>query len=80
MGSRDRYLGAEVPAVDPPWQDPIAKFDHETIDEADTVALNAKILVTGMSISALVATAWVGPRRIAFRISGAAARRCRSPT
>lgn len=58
MGPKDRYLGVEVPAVDLPWQDPIPKLDHETIDEADTVALKAKILATGLSVSALVATAW----------------------
>ena len=58
MGPKDRYLGVEVPAVDLPWQDPIPKLDHETIDEADTAALKAKILAIGLSVSALVATAW----------------------
>ncbi len=58
MGPRSRYLGAEVPAEELIWQDPVPAVDHELIDEADIAALKAKIVASGLSISQLVATAW----------------------
>ena len=58
MGPKSRYLGAEVPAEDLIWQDPLPKADGKTIDAADIASLKKKILASGLSISQLVATAW----------------------
>jgi catalase-peroxidase len=58
MGPRARYLGAEVPAEELLWQDPIPKVDHELIDAQDVAALKAKVLAAGLTVSKLVATAW----------------------
>jgi catalase-peroxidase len=59
MGPRARYLGPEVPAEELIWQDPIPAVDHKLIDAQDIASLKAKILVSGLSISKLVSTAWV---------------------
>ncbi|NQD92547.1 catalase/peroxidase HPI [Pseudomonas sp. CrR25] len=58
MGPRARYLGKLVPQEDLIWQDPIPAVDHPLVDEQDIAALKAKVLATGLSISALVSTAW----------------------
>lgn len=58
MGPKSRYLGPEVPAEDLIWQDPIPSVDYQLIDKADIAALKAKILVSGLSVSELVYTAW----------------------
>jgi catalase-peroxidase len=58
MGPLSRYLGPLVPAEPQLWQDPVPKVDHELIGEKDIVALKAKILASGLSISQLVTTAW----------------------
>ena len=58
MGPRARYLGPEVPAEELLWQDPVPAVDHPLIDAADIRALKAKTLVSGLSISDLVSTAW----------------------
>ncbi|WP_424519400.1 catalase/peroxidase HPI [Rubrivirga sp.] len=58
MGPVDRYVGPEVPDVVLPWQDPIPAFDHETVDAPDVADLKAKILDSGLSVSALVSAAW----------------------
>jgi len=58
MGPLPRYLGKLVPAEPQIWQDPVPAVDHELIDEHDIVALSAKILASGLSISELVSTAW----------------------
>ena len=58
MGPVDRYLGPEVPEVALPWQDPIPALDHELVDDADVAELKAKILESGLSVSALVSAAW----------------------
>jgi catalase-peroxidase len=58
MGPRARYLGAEVPKEELIWQDPVPDVDHPLIDAQDIAALKGKILVSGLSISQLVATAW----------------------
>ena len=58
MGPRARYLGPEVPAEELIWQDPVPAVDHPLIDAADIAVLKASILVSGLSISELVATAW----------------------
>ena len=58
MGPRVRYLGAEVPAEVLIWQDPIPAVTHPLINDEDIALLKAKILVSGLSISELVSTAW----------------------
>ncbi len=58
MGPRSRYLGAEVPAEELIWQDPIPVVNHKLIDEQDIAALKAEILASGLSIPQLVSTAW----------------------
>jgi catalase-peroxidase len=58
MGPRCRYLGADVPAEELIWQDPIPALDHPLVNEADLAALKAKILASGLSVSELVSTAW----------------------
>ncbi|WP_430461853.1 catalase/peroxidase HPI [Thalassolituus sp. LLYu03] len=58
MGPKSRYLGAEVPAEDLIWQDPVPAVDHELVNAADVAALKAKILASGLSVQELVYTAW----------------------
>ncbi len=58
MGPRTRYLGALVPAEELLWQDPVPAVTHALIDAQDIVALKAKVLAAGLSISQLVSTAW----------------------
>jgi catalase-peroxidase len=58
MGPRSRYLGAEVPAEELIWQDPVPAVTHALIDAQDIADLKSKILASGLSVSQLVATAW----------------------
>jgi catalase-peroxidase len=58
MGPRARYLGADVPAEELLWQDPIPAVDHALIDDKDVADLKGKILGSGLTVSELVATAW----------------------
>ena len=58
MGSRDRYLGPEVPEEVLIWQDPVPAVDHALVDEHDIKELKANILSTGISTAQLVGTAW----------------------
>ena len=58
MGPRARYLGAEVPAEELIWQDPIPAVSHKLIDAADIAALKARILASDLTVSELVSTAW----------------------
>ncbi|MEZ5323782.1 MAG: catalase/peroxidase HPI [Verrucomicrobiales bacterium] len=58
MGPRSRYLGAEVPAEELIWQDPIPAVDHPLIDAQDISSLKGKILAAGLSVSELVSAAW----------------------
>ena len=58
MGPRSRYLGAEVPAEELVWQDPVPAVDHELVDTQDIADLKSKILDSGLSVSQLVSTAW----------------------
>src|SRR5690348_10110668 len=58
MGPRARYLGAEVPAEELIWQDPLPAVKHKLIDDNDIATLKSKILASGPSISELVSTAW----------------------
>ncbi len=58
MGPRARYLGAEVPAEELIWQDPIPAVNHPLIDASDIASLKGTILASGLSVSELVSTAW----------------------
>ena len=58
MGPIARYLGPLVPKETLIWQDPIPAVDHPLIGEQDIVALKAKILASGLSVSQLVSAAW----------------------
>ena len=58
MGPRARYLGAEVPAEELIWQDPVPAVDHALIDAKDIADLKARVLAAGISVSELVTTAW----------------------
>ncbi len=58
MGPKALYLGAEVPADDLLWQDPIPVVNHPLVDANDIAVLKVRILTTGLSIAELVSTAW----------------------
>ena len=58
MGPIARYLGPEVPAEELIWQDPVPAVTHKLVDDKDIVALKAKILAAGLTVSQLVSTAW----------------------
>src|SRR5664279_5168021 len=58
MGPISRYLGPEVPQESLLWQDPVPAVTHELIGAGDIAALKEKILASGLSVSALVSTAW----------------------
>ncbi|MFC1745482.1 catalase/peroxidase HPI [Candidatus Riflebacteria bacterium] len=58
MGPRARYLGKEVPAEEPLWQDPIPAVSGELINKEDIKALKDKLLASGLSVGQLVTTAW----------------------
>ncbi len=58
MGPSSRYLGALVPEKELLWQDPIPEVTHDLVDEKDIADLKGKILVSGLSISELISTAW----------------------
>jgi catalase-peroxidase len=58
MGPKSRYLGAEVPAEDLIWQDPVPAASGASIGDADVAALKAKVLASGLSVSELVGAAW----------------------
>ena len=58
MGPRARYLGADVPAEELIWQDPIPKVDHALVDASNVAALKQKVLASGCTVAQLVSTAW----------------------
>jgi len=58
MGPISRYLGPEVPQESLLWQDPVPAVTHELVATDDIAALKDKILASGLSVSALVSTAW----------------------
>ncbi|MFI9599690.1 catalase/peroxidase HPI [Streptomyces sp. NPDC052043] len=67
MGPVRRYLGPLVPRETLRWQDPVPAVDHELVDAADIAALKRRVLVSGLSVSQLVSTAWASAST--FRIS-----------
>ena len=58
MGPRVRYLGADVPAEELIWQDPIPKVDHLLVGVEDIASLKQKVLASGLTVGQLVSTAW----------------------
>ena len=61
MGPKSRYLGADVPAEDLIWQDPIPAADY-SLTESDIEELKTHILGKGLTTAELVATAWDSAR------------------
>ena len=57
MGPVSRFLGPWVPEPQL-WQDPVPAVDHDLIGGSDVVALKAKLLDSGLSVSQLVRTVW----------------------
>jgi catalase-peroxidase len=58
LGPKSRYLGPKVAKEDLLWQDPIPACNHELVNAVDITALKNKILVSDLSVSALVSAAW----------------------
>jgi len=58
MGPLSRYVWASAPAETLLWQDPVPKAEAPVIDAADAERLKARILSTGLTVPALVRTAW----------------------
>ena len=61
LGPKSRYLGADAPAEDLIWQDPIPAVDYDLTD-AEIADLKAQVLASDLSIAELVATAWDSAR------------------
>src|SRR5690606_14199167 len=61
LGPKSRYLGADVPAEDLIWQDPIPTVDY-TLSESEIEELKTKIIQSGLSRTELINTAWDSAR------------------
>src|SRR5690554_1553065 len=57
LGPKARYLGADVPAEDLIWQDPVPAVSY-TLNDAEITDIKNTILASGLSVAELVATAW----------------------
>ena len=57
MGPHVRLLGAEV-AAPQLWQDPVPAVTHPLVGDAEIADLKARVLASGLSVQALVNTAW----------------------
>ena len=56
MGPKSRYLGAEVPAEDLVWQDPIPA--GTALSASQVAAIKTAVADSGLTVSQLVSTAW----------------------
>ena len=61
MGPKSRYIGADVPAEDLIWQDPIPEVDY-TLTDDEVADLKAQILDSDLTVAELGATAWDSAR------------------
>ena len=61
LGPKSRYLGADVPAEDLIWQDPIPTVDY-TLSDAEIEELKIKLLNSGLTRTELINTAWDSAR------------------
>ena len=61
LGPKSRYLGADVPAEDLIWQDPIPTVDY-TLSDAEIEDIKAKLLNSGLTRTELINTAWDSAR------------------
>ena len=61
LGPKSRYLGADVPAEDLIWQDPVPTVDY-TLSAAEIEELKAKLLNSGLTRTDLINTAWDSAR------------------
>ncbi len=66
LGPKSRYLGADVPAEDLIWQDPVPTVDY-TLSASEIEELKAKLLNSGLTRADLINTAWDSART--FRAS-----------
>ncbi len=58
LGPVTRYVGALVPAEALIWQDPLPPVSHPLIDADDIASLKATLLDSGLTLAALISTAW----------------------
>ncbi|MEZ4911790.1 MAG: catalase/peroxidase HPI [Saprospiraceae bacterium] len=61
LGPKSKYLGADVPAEDLIWQDPVPSVDY-TLSESEILDLKEKLLNCGLSTTELINTAWDSAR------------------
>jgi catalase-peroxidase len=61
LGPKSRYVGADAPAEDLIWQDPIPSV-HYSLTDADIEDLKSKLLTSGLSAAELINTAWDSAR------------------
>lgn len=66
MGPKSRYLGADVPAEDLIWQDPVPSVNY-TLSDSEIKELKSMLLNSGLSRAELITTAWDSART--FRCS-----------
>lgn len=61
LGPKSRYLGPDVPKEDLIWQDPIPQVDYE-LSDAEIEEIKSKILISGLTQTELINTAWDSAR------------------
>jgi catalase-peroxidase len=61
LGPKSRYLGADAPAEDLIWQDPVPEVDY-TLNDAEIAEIKATLLASGLSRTDLINTAWDSAR------------------
>ncbi len=61
LGPKSRYLGADVPAEDLIWQDPVPTVNY-TLTESEIDELKSQLLNIGLSSTDLINTAWDSAR------------------